>query len=54
LSYEFHRSHRRRHRAGCHRLNLFVPLALLVEPAPLSSPHRSFIAAPFLAMITKN
>jgi hypothetical protein len=33
LSYEFHRSHRRRHSAGYHRLNLFVPLSLLLESA---------------------
>jgi hypothetical protein len=33
LSYEFHRSHRRRHSAGYHRLNLLVPLSLLLESA---------------------
>jgi hypothetical protein len=35
MSYEFHRSHRRRHSAGSRRLNLIVPLTLLIESARL-------------------
>jgi len=33
MSYEFHRSHRRRHSPGPRRLNLIVPLTLLIESA---------------------
>jgi hypothetical protein len=41
MSFEFHRSHRKRSSAGYHLLNLLVSLALLIESAPRQPPHRS-------------